>query len=141
VAVALIALLAFASGCGKVERAPAPGGKSAAPQTADASGVKSFALPVELPRDVPVLEGATLKAAVSQGDRSVVQLYTTTSLADATKFYEVELKKQGWKIDSSSKSADMFVASAKKGNTVCGVTITREGKGTLVRLAVSPERS
>lgn len=130
-------LVAFSFGCGKSERSR----ETLAKAPSDAGGVKSFALPVEFPRDVPVLSGATLKAALSQGDRMVVHLYTTTSVSDAAKFYDAELKKQGWKIESSTSSADMAVVSAKKGNSLCGVTITKEGKGTLVRLAVSPQRS
>jgi len=136
-AFALMVLAVFSFGCGKSERSH----ETPAKAPADASGVKSFTLPVEFPRDVPVLSGATLKAALSQGDRMVVHLYTTTSVIDAAKFYDAELKKQGWKIESSTNSADMAVVSAKKGNSLCGVTITKEGKGTLVRLAVSPQRS
>jgi hypothetical protein len=136
-AAALIVLVAFSFGCGRSEKTH----ETVAKAPADANGVKSFALPVEFPRDVPILKSATLKAAVSQGDRTVVHLYTTSSVSDAAKFYDAELKRQGWKIESSSNSAEMFTVSAKKGNTLCGVTITREGKGTLVRLAVSPQHS
>ncbi len=137
----MMGLLAVTAGCGKVEKGPERVAKSAASSTADASGVKSFALPVEFPRDVPILENATLKAAIAQGDRIVVHLYTSTSVADAAKFYDAELKSQGWKIESATRSADMAVVSAKKDRSLCGVTITREGKGTLVRLSVSPQRS
>jgi hypothetical protein len=130
-------LVAFAFGCGETEKTR----KTVARATDDGAGAKSVALPVEFPRDVPILKSATLKAAVSQGDRMVVHLYTTSSVRDAAKFYDSELKSQGWKIESSSNSAEMFTVSAKKGNTLCGVTITREGKGTLVRLAVSTQHS
>jgi len=137
----MAATLAVTSGCGKVETSRERATKSAVPSTADASGIKSIALPVEFPRDVPILRNATLKAAISQGDRIVVHLVTPASLGDAAKFYDAELKSQGWKIESATNSGDMFVVSAKKDRTLCGVTITREGKGTLVRLSVSPERS
>ena len=133
----LAAFATFASGCGKTEKGHEPARRS----TTGESGEKSFTLPAEFPRDVPILKNATLKAVVSQGERSVVHLYTTTSIGDAAKFYDSELKSQGWKIESSSLSAEMFTVSARKGKTLCGVTITREGKGALVRLAVSPERS
>jgi hypothetical protein len=134
-------LLAVMSGCGKVEKGSERGARSTAPGTVDAAGIKGIALPVEFPRDVPILRNATLKAAISQGDRIVVHLTTSTSVADAAKFYDAELKSQGWKIESATSGADLFVASARKDRTMCGVTITREGKGALVRLSVSPARS
>jgi hypothetical protein len=35
----------------------------------------------------------------------------------------------------------MYTVSARKGKTLCGVTITKEAKGTLIRMAVSQEHS
>ena len=130
-------LVAFSLGCGKSERAP----ETVAKTSADGSGDKRFALPDEFPKDVPILKNATLKVAMSQGDRMVVHLYTTSSVGDAAKFYDTELKNHGWQIESASNAAEMSTVSARKGGTRCGVTIEREGKGTLVRLAVSPVHS
>jgi hypothetical protein len=130
-------LVAFSLGCGKSERAP----QNVAKVPNEASGGTGFDLPVEFPKDVPILKNATLKVAMSQGDRMVVHLYTTSPVSEATKFYDAELKKQGWQIESVSKGAEMSTVSARKGATRCGVTIEREGKGTLIRLAVSPAHS
>jgi len=136
-AVALMVLVAFSFGCGKSERTP----QSVAKAPANGSGDKGFSLPDDFPKDVPILRNATVKVAMSQGNRILVHLYTTTSVSDAAKFYDAELKSQGWQIESTSKGAEMSSVSARKGNTRCGVTIAREGKGTLVRLAVSPVNS
>ena len=136
-AAALIVLVALSLGCGKSDKAR----ESVAKATTDLSGDGSFGLPVEFPKDVPILKNATLKAAVSQGDRMIVHLYTTSSIKDAATFYNAALKSQGWTIESSSSAADMAIVSAKKGKTRCGVTIAKEGKGTLVRLAISPDHS
>ena len=130
-------LVAFSLGCGKSERARETVAKAPAGGGSD----KGFDLPVELPKDVPILRNATLKVAMSQGDRMVVHLYTTSSVSDAAKFYDAELKKQGWQIESASNAAEMSSVSARKGATRCGVTIEREGKGTLIRIAVSAVRS
>jgi hypothetical protein len=132
-AIALIALAALSFGCGKMEHSS----RSGAAGTHDRAAEKQLALPAEFPKDVPILEGATLKLAMSQGDRIVVHLATKSSIADAAKFYDEELKRQGWTIQSTSKGGDMFVVSAKKGSSLCGVTVTKDTKGTLVRLAVS----
>ena len=130
-------LVAFSLGCGKSERAR----ETVAKTPADANADKRFDLPAEFPKDVPILKNATLKVAMSQGNRMVVHLYTTSSVSDATKFYDAELKNHGWQIESVSTAAETSTVSARKGDTRCGVTIEREGKGTLVRLAVSPVRS
>jgi hypothetical protein len=130
-------LVAFSLGCGKSERAP----ETVAKMPVDGSGDKRFALPAEFPKDVPILKNATLKVSMAQGDRMVVHLYTTSSVSDAAKFYAAELKNHGWQIESASNAAEMSTISARKGETRCGVTIEREGKGTLIRLAVSPASS
>jgi hypothetical protein len=136
-AAALVVLVALSFGCGKSDKAH----ETAAKATTGLGGDGGFALPAEFPKDVPILKNATLKAALSQGDRMIVHLYTTSSIKDAATFYNAALKSQGWTIESSSSAADMAIFSAKKGNTRCGVTIAKEGKGTLVRLAISPARS
>src|SRR5215468_10687279 len=119
VAAALTAFVALQFGCGKSERAQQ--GQSAAKASVPRSGDESFARPVDLPNDVPVLKNSTLKAAISQGDRTVVHLYTTTPVKDATSFYSAALKSEGWTVDSVSSGADMSVVSAKKGKMLCGV--------------------
>ena len=135
---ALMALVALSFGCEKGEKPRDTAAKSAAKSAAD----RSIVLPAEFPRDVPILEKATLKAAVSNGDRMVVQLYTVSSIKEAIDFYNAALKREGWTIESAPPATgDMFVISAKKGRTLCGVTIARDGKGTLIRLAISPAPS
>jgi hypothetical protein len=128
--VALLVLTALSLGCGKTERLPKPADKAT-------SGVPAAALPDEFPKDVPVLRGATLKASIQQGDKIVVHLASTSSVADAARFYETELKNHGWKIESTSRSNDIYTVSAKKEKTLCGVTVSREAKGTLIRMAIS----
>ena len=137
VALALIVIVTFSFGCDKVERAP----EEAAKATAGSAGNKSVALPDEFPKDVPLLKNATLKASVSTGDRMIVQLHTASSIREAENFYLTALKNEGWTVAEPSNSGDMTIVSAKKGNTLCSVTIASEAKGTLIRLAISPVRS
>lgn len=133
VIVALLVLVAFSFGCGQSEKA----NKAIERVTINNVGDNSVGLPADFPKDVPILKGATLKVAMSQGERMVVHLYTTASIADAAKYYNAELKDRGWNIENTSHSGEMFIVSAKKGKTLCGVTVSKEGKGTLVRLVVS----
>ena len=138
----LMALVALSLGCGKSETARGAAGKSAAKPAAKPGADTSIALPDEFPRDVPIFRNAALKAAVSQGDHMIVQLYTMSSIKEAIDYYNGALKSEGWTIETAPPSTgDMFVISAKKGSKLCSVTIARDGKGTLIRLAVSPARS
>jgi hypothetical protein len=136
-AVALLLLVAALAGCGESDHARRAADKAA---TGNAAG-GSAALPADFPRDVPILAGATVKLALSQSGRSIVHLYATASPADAAKFYAAELKRQGWTIESTTGGGEMFVVSAKKGRSACGVTVSKEGKRTLVRLAVTEPAS
>jgi hypothetical protein len=136
-AAALMLLVALSLGCGKSDKAHDIVAKS----KTDVIGDRDFGLPDKFPKDVPILKNATVKAALSQGDRMIVHLYTTSSIKDAATFYNAALKSQGWTIESTSSGADMAIVSAKKGTTRCGVTIAKEGKGTLVRLAISSAHS
>ena len=110
-AVALMVLVAFSLGCGKSETSS----ETVAKAPAGGGGEKGSSLPADFPKDVPILRNATVKVAMSQGDRMLVHLYTTTSVGDAAKFYDAELKSQGWQIESSSKAAEMSSFSARKG--------------------------
>ena len=135
-AVALALCVALSSGCGKTERSgPAAGG---APETpAKSVGARIVDLPADFPRDVPVLKGATVKVAMAQGNRMVVHLSTSSPVAEAARFYSEALQGQGWRIESSTIASDLSTLSARKGKSLCGVTVSKEGRGTLVRLAIS----
>jgi len=132
-----MALVALSLGCEKSETSRVTAAKPAAKSSAD----RSIALPDEFPRDVPIIKNATLKGTVAQGERMIVQLYTISSIKEAMDYYNAELKKEGWTVENAPSSGDMFLISAKKGRTLCDVTIARDGKGTLIRLAISPARS
>lgn len=135
-AIALALCVAVSFGCGKSERA-GPTAEGALETPAKSKGARIVDLPADFPRDVPVIKGATVKVAMSQGNRMVVHLYTSSPVAEAAKFYDEALKGQGWQIESSTIASDMSTLSARKGRSLCGVTVSREGRGTLVRLAVS----
>ena len=158
VAIALAVLVAFSFGCGKSEKTyKTPDGEVKVKQKSGevtyeatgkdgekltvATGDKGVALPPDFPRDVPILKGATVKVAMTQGRQMIVHLYASTPVADAAKFYDDALKGQGWVIESSMSAGDMSIISARKGNRQCGVTAATENDGTLVQLAISQEAS
>ena len=106
-----------------------------------AAGNKGIALPADFPKDVPILNGGTVKVAMTQGKKMVVHLYVAAPVADAAKFYDDELKGRGWVIESTMNAGDVSMVSAKKGNRRCSVTAAKESDGTLVQLALSQEGS
>ena len=93
----MMVLAAFSFGCGKSEKTSKTGERATA-----ANADKSVALPADFPRDVPILRDATVKIVMSQGERTVVHLYTSAPTADAAKFYDAELKRLGWKVESTT---------------------------------------
>jgi hypothetical protein len=133
VTLALAALVALSFGCGRDESAD----KKAAKATPHLSVEKGVDLPANFPSEVPLPRAATLQLAMSQGGKTLVQLYTPDSVADAGKFYQAALESGGWKIESTEKAPDMYVISARKGKLFCGVTISRDAKKTLVRMQVT----
>ena len=60
-------------------------------------------------------------------------------LPSAARFYNDELKGQGWAIESTMSAGEVSMVSAKKGNRQCSVTAAKESDGTLVQLAISQE--
>jgi len=157
--ITVIILLAFAAlsfGCGKSEKTyQTPGGEVKVKQSDGevvyqatakdgqkvtvAAGETGIALPAGFPKDVPLLDGASVKVAMTQGKQMLVHLSAPGSVADAAKFYDGALKQQGWEIDSTVNAADVSMISAKKGKRQCSVSATRDGDGVLVQLAVSDD--
>jgi len=106
-----------------------------------AAGDKGVALPANFPADVPILKGATVKAAMTQGGQMVIHLHAAGSIADATTFYNDALKSQGWEIETTMNMGGTAMVSAKKSGRQCNVVASKDGDGTLVQVMVSQEGS
>jgi len=134
----LLTLVVILFGCGDSDR-PHRAAKDKVPYAVNPkdAGDKSAELPTDFPKDVPILKNATIKVVMSQGNRTTVHLYTTSSVADAVRFYNDAFKAQGWQIEDQTKGNDMSILSARKGTSLCGVTMSKQGSGTLIRLALS----
>lgn len=152
---ALAALALFAAGCGRSEKKyKTPGGEVTVSQKGDqvsyegstkegkfkmAVGDKGVALPEGFPKDVPLLKDATVKVAMTQGMQTIVHLHGAVGVGDAAKFYEDQLKMNGWTVENTMNMGDSSMVIAKKGARQCNVVAAKEGDGTLVQLAVSQE--
>ena len=100
------------------------------------SAGQSVALPADFPKDVPIYQGATVRMAGSQGKGMIAMLVVSASSADAAKYYQDELKNQGWEIENTVNTADVAVLSAKKEQRRCTVSITKDKEGTMVNVVV-----
>jgi hypothetical protein len=104
--------------------------------TAADSGV---ALPDNFPKDVPIYKGAVVKIASTQDKTMMVHMEVAASVADALKYYQDELKGQGWEIQSTMNMGEGSMIAAKKAERQCTAMVLKDNKGTMVQLTVTQE--
>ncbi len=102
------------------------------------AGQAGVALPDGFPKDVPIYKGATVSMAMSQGKQMVVHLTVSASPADGIKYYQDELKANGWAIESTMNMGEMSMVNAKKEQRKCAVVAHKQDKGSWIQLAVEP---
>ena len=101
--------------------------------TANDSGV---ALPDKFPKDLPIYKGAVVKLASTQGNAMVVHMIVKASVTDVLKFYQDQLKDQGWEIQSTMNMGEGTMLSAKKADRQCTALVVKQDKETVVQLSV-----
>ena len=106
--------------------------------TANDSGV---ALPDKFPKDVPLYKGAVVKLSSTQGKAMMVHMEVPASAADALKFYQDQLKEQGWEIETTMNMGEGSMLSAKKADRQCTAMVLKQDKGTVVQLTVTEKGS
>ena len=94
------------------------------------------ALPDKFPTDVPIYIGAVVKMSSTQGKAILVHLSVNASTADLLKFYQDQLKEQGWEIQSTVNMGQGSMLSAKKGARQCTALVMKQDKDSLVQLTV-----
>jgi len=104
-------------------------------------GKGGVALPDDFPKDVPLSPGATVKMSMTSGQGLMVHLESATSAADVGKFYNEQLKGNGWNIEQTMNMGEVSTLSAKKDQRQCTVTCTKDGPKTLIQIFVMPEKS
>ncbi len=98
-------------------------------------------LPADFPKDVPVLDGMKIEAAVTdsgKGEFSVTGK-TTTPADDVLSFYKEKTAAQGWKETMSMNAGEMHTFMCEKDARVLSVMMVKEEDGTLVSLSVTPK--
>jgi hypothetical protein len=151
-AVALSAILAV--GCGKSSTYKTPEGQVTVDKkggqvtfegsskdgtvkvTANESGV---ALPDNFPKDIPIYKGAVIKISSTQGKTMLAHMTVPGSVADVLKYYQDQLKDQGWTIESTMNLGEGSMIAAKKAARQCSAMVLKQDKETLVQLTVTQE--
>jgi hypothetical protein len=105
--------------------------------TANEAGVT---LPDTFPKDVPVYKGAVVKMTAAQDKTTIVQLHLPASVADGAKYYQEELKNQGWNIETTMNMGDGSMVMAKKGSRQCSVVLSKDGNESAAQIAVTQEK-
>jgi hypothetical protein len=106
------------------------------------SGEQGVALPDDFPKDVPIYKGATVKTAMQTKDMVMVHFRVpTASFAEVAKYYQDELKGQGWEIEATVNLGEASTVSAKKEKRQCSVTATKDDKGTMAQVVISKQGS
>lgn len=154
--VACCACIALASGCGKDEKTiSTPQGDVKITQKGSGANVemsskegklnissneKGVELPANFPKDVSIIKGGVVTVAMTSGDNLSVQVRTPAPVAEVAKYYEDNLKTQGWQIDATMNMGESIMVSAKKGKRQCVVTTSKDGNGSVVQLMVPSEK-
>jgi hypothetical protein len=102
-----------------------------------AASETGVALPDNFPKDVPIYKGAVVKVASTQGKAMMVHMEVPASVPDALKFYQDQLKDQGWEIESTMNMGEGSMLSAKKTDRQCTAMVLKQDKGTVVQLTVT----
>jgi len=150
----LTVLAAIGSGCGKKTTYSTKDGEVTVDKKGDQVTIESkdgkatftandkgVALPDKFPKDVPIYKGAVVKVSTTQGKAIMVQMEAQASAADVLKFYQDQLKQQGWEIESTMNTGDTSMLSAKKAGRQCTAVVLKGDKATVVQLTVTQEGS
>ena len=106
--------------------------------SANESGV---ALPDDFPKDLPIYKGAVVKVASTQGKTMMVHLNVSASVAEVLKYYQDQLKEQGWEIESTMNMGEGSMIAAKKADRKCSAMVFKQDSGSIVQLTVTEEKS
>ncbi len=94
------------------------------------SSEKGVPLPENFPHDVPLFKDALVTVATTLGDMLQVKTTFKAPLEDGMRFYEVQLKSEGWAV-SVMKMEGANMVTGNKGQRQCSVMFSTEDKVTV----------
>ncbi len=133
-----ICALVLVSGCGRDEARVAVNTKDA--KITVAGGEASVALPDTFPKDVPIIPGGSVKAAMKMSEITTVQLTTSASPQEVAKYYQENLASQGWKIGNTMAAGKVTMLTAEKDKRQVSLQIgDNDGKSAAVMISLRPK--
>ena len=102
-----------------------------------ASEAVSVPLPDGFPSDIAIYPKATVSGSTKteSGAMSVI-LKTGDDAEQVKKFYDEQLKQDGWTVENTTKDGDAMILEVAKEGHKLGLTVHRNGEQTLVTLFV-----
>lgn len=97
-------------------------------------------LPDGFPKDVPIYTGAVVQVASTQGQMMMVHLNVSASVTEVLKYYQDQLKEQGWEIESTMNMGEGSMIAAKKADRKCSAMVLKQDQGSMVQLTVTQEK-
>lgn len=101
-------------------------------------------IPADFPKDFPIYPGAKATGSLSGMNKEVDKGYyiimtTPDELANLKTFYDTNLKKNGWIVESSMTLGEMYTYTVKKGTYTGSVSVTRGDKDKESSIIISLE--
>ncbi len=98
-------------------------------------------IPDAFPKDVPVLDGLVVKVAQANPAEKQFSLQGTTKAtpAEVVSFYKDKTTAGGWTETMSMNSGELQSLMYSKGDQALSVMVAKDGDGTSVSIAVTPQ--
>ncbi|MBN1589652.1 MAG: hypothetical protein JW888_09065 [Pirellulales bacterium] len=152
----MLSMLAPSLGCGKSRTITTPdGGEVTVDKTGDEVEVavtgpegekmtlkgseSGIPLPANFPKDVPIPSKAKPVSNATMGQVTTVALESTKPLAEIVTFYEVGLKKNGWKIEGSGNTPMGSFMGATKQKRSLNVMISKRDEVSVITLIMGQQ--
>ncbi|MGE5638474.1 MAG: hypothetical protein ACM30H_00120 [Clostridia bacterium] len=130
--------LVLVSACGRDEARVAVNTKDA--KITVAGGDASVALPDTFPKDIPIIPGGSVKAAMKTGEVTSVSMTTSTSPQEVAKYYQENLTSQGWKIGNTIAAGKVTMLTAEKDKRQVSLQIgDNDGKSAAIMISLRPK--
>ena len=90
---------------------------------------------IDLPEDIPVVEGGTFSLATDSPPGQLVSIRVSSPLAEVRQFYQEQLPALGWQIDSEDSSGATSTINATKNDRTLVIYTDETEAGTEVVLS------
>ena len=103
-------------------------------------GAGGVELPAGFPKDLPLFPKHAVQASHQNGQDIIVHVVAQAPWTEVAKYYETELKSQGWDIEQNTTMGEGAMISTAKGKVKCMLMFAKaDDKSTNVQFMLSPK--